>query len=210
MAVIKKCKSESEEELVTALREFFFTYGLPEEITLDRGPTYVADKTQNFLKVWGVKHSLASAYNPHANLRSETAVKLMKPLIASNTGPAGSLNTDAIAAALLSYSNTPDRDTHRSPSQILYARQMKDALPCDPQKLKLRPEWVLTANLRKKALARRHLSRHTDLLQKSRPLKPLEVGNVVQVQNQQGQHANKWDLSGTVVTASCPPVTTVS
>ena len=76
---------------------------------------------------------------------------------------------------------------------------MKDALPCNPESLKLRPEWVLTAELREKALARRHLSRHTDLLSKSRPLKPLELGNVVQVQNQRGQHANKWDLSGTVL-----------
>ena len=36
--VIKKCKSESAEELVTALREFFSTYGVTEQITLDGAP----------------------------------------------------------------------------------------------------------------------------------------------------------------------------
>ena len=63
----------------------------------------------------------------------------------------------------------------------------------------MRPEWVLTAELREKALAKRHLSRHTDLSQGSKPLKPLDLGCVVQVQNQRGQHASKWDFSGTIV-----------
>ena len=99
----------------------------------------------------------------------------------------------------MTYRNTPDRDTQRSPAQILYGRQLKDTLPCNPEKLKIRPEWILTAEMREKALAKHHLSRHTDLLSKSRPLKPLELGCTVQVQNQRGPHANKWDLSGTVV-----------
>lgn len=30
-------------------------------------------------------------------------------------------------------------------------------------------------------------------------LSPLVVGQVIQVQNQRGQHANKWDLSGVIV-----------
>lgn len=36
-------------------------------------------------------------------------------------------------------------------------------------------------------------------MQKFRPLKPLVLRDVVQVHNQQGQHANKWDLSVTVM-----------
>lgn len=65
--------------------------------------------------------------------------------------------------------------------------------------LKLRPEWILTAQAREKALTKQHLARRTDLLQKSPPLKPLELNDVVQVQNKRGSHANKWDLSGTIV-----------
>ena len=197
--LIKKCRSDTAEELVTALREVFCTYGVPEQLTSDGGPSYLADHTKQFLQRWGVQHRVSTSYNPHANLRSETAVKTMKRLIKSNIGPTGTLNTDAMAAALLTYRNTPDRDTQRSPAQVLYGRQLKDTLPCNPEKLKIRPEWILTAEMREKALAKRHLSRHTDLLSKSRPLKPLELGCTVQVQNQRGPHANKWDLSGTVV-----------
>ena len=76
---------------------------------------------------------------------------------------------------------------------------MKDALPCNPANLKLRPEWMLTSEMIERALARRHLSRHTDLSKNIKELKPLAQGDVVQVQNQRGNHANKWDLSGTVM-----------
>ena len=197
--VLKRCKTETAEELISALREFFCSYSVPLQLTSDGAPTYLADATQQFLKNWGVEHRVSTSYNPHANLRSETAVKSMKRLIADNTGPQGSLNTDSLAAALLSYRNTPDRDTQRSLSQILYARQMKDALPCNPANLQLRPEWVLKSRMREKALACRYLSRHTDLSKNSKELKPLAQGDVVQVQNQRGNHANKWDLSGTVI-----------
>ena len=97
------------------------------------------------------------------------------------------------------YRNTPDRDTLRSPAQILYSRQLKDALPCHPDKLQIRPEWTLTAELREQALAKRHVSVHSQLISKSKEHKPLSVGDDVQVQNQRGAHSNKWDLSGTII-----------
>ena len=39
---IKQCKSESAEELISTLREFFSTFGVPEDLTSDGGPTYLA------------------------------------------------------------------------------------------------------------------------------------------------------------------------
>ena len=86
-----------------------------------------------------------------------------------------------------------------SPSMILYARQMKDTIPCHPSKLQLRKEWVFTAKMREQALSKLHLSKKTELLAKSRLHKPLAVGDVVQVQNQRGNNPNKWDNSATVV-----------
>ena len=197
--VVRKCRTESAEELVQSLREYFATYGVPKEITSDGGMAYVADYTREFLRTWGVEHRVSSAYNPHANLRAETAVKSMKRLISNNTGVSGSLNTNAFLAAILNYRNTPDRDTGLSPSQILYARLLNDSIPTNPANLQLRQEWILTAEARERALARRHLARNTDLSAHSRPLKPLNLGDIVQVQNQRGNHPNKWDLSGTIV-----------
>lgn len=110
----------------------------------------------------------------------------MKRLIVTNRGPAGSLNTDSLAADLMSYRNNPDRDMQRSPAQILFARQIKDAIPCSPENLKLRQ--LLTAEMPEKALSHRHLSIQNELLSKSKTLKPLKIGDVVQVQNQCGNH----------------------
>ena len=68
--VLRKCKSDTAEELVTALREYFVTYGVPDQLTSDGGPPYVAEVTKNFLENWGVKQRISTSYNPHANLRA--------------------------------------------------------------------------------------------------------------------------------------------
>ena len=197
--VIKLCKDETAEELVRALREFFCQFGTPEQLASDGGSVYTSATTQGFLKTWGVQHRISSAYNPRSNLRAETAVKSMKRLIQENVGPSGTLNTDQLAMALLTYRNTPDRDTDRSPAQILFARNLRDAIPCRPGALKLRKEWILTTQAREAALARRHEVRAKDLNSKAHPLHPLALGDIVQVQNQAGTHPNKWDKSGTIV-----------
>ena len=50
-----------------------------------------------------MKHLVATAYNPHSNMRVETAVKTVKRLVAQNTGSKGYLDTDALVLALLQY-----------------------------------------------------------------------------------------------------------
>ena len=52
---------------------------------------------------------------------------------------------------------------------------------------------------REKALARRHASRGNDLADHTKVLLPLEVGQVVPVQNQMGNNPLRWDKSGQVV-----------
>ena len=59
----------------------------------------VVDKFSGWPSIYrckdGTAMELLQPYNPHANLRAETAVKSMKRLIAKNTWPRGSLDTDA-------------------------------------------------------------------------------------------------------------------
>ena len=99
--VVLKCRDDSSEELVRHLRNLFCVYGVPEELASDGASVYVSSRTRDFLKVWGVRHRVSSTYHPHSNLRAETGVKTVKRLIASNTGVGGTLDTDAMAAALL-------------------------------------------------------------------------------------------------------------
>ena len=197
--LVVKCRSDTSEELVRVLRGYFMTYGAPEELASDGAAVYMSNTLVSFLKTWGVRQRISSAYHPHSNQRAEVAVKTVKRLIMDNTGPGGSLETDSFARAILQYRNTPDRDTGLSPAQVLFARNLRDTVPCLPRDLKLRKEWVLSSEQREKALSRRHQLRGEALSEHTKVLPVLPVGATVQVQNQTGQHRLKWDLSGTVV-----------
>ena len=80
--------------LVRHLRSFFATFGVPEEISSDGGPEFTAKGTQDFLRLWGVRHRVSSVSFPQSNGWAEVAVKTAKCLLLSNTGPTGSLDHD--------------------------------------------------------------------------------------------------------------------
>ena len=88
----------------------------------------MAYATQRFLGDYGVKHRVSSVAYPHSNRRAELAVKSMKRLIRENTSPDGSLNNDKFLRAVRTYRNTPDRDTERSPAQVIFGRNLRDFL----------------------------------------------------------------------------------
>ena len=66
--------------LITSLRRSFATYGIPDEISTDGGPEYIATATRQLLHAWGVNHRLSSVAFPHSNCRAEIGVKSIKRL----------------------------------------------------------------------------------------------------------------------------------
>ena len=73
--IVRKCKNETAQELITALREYFCTYWVPQQLASDGGTNFVAHSTKEFLEAWGVEHRVSSAHHPHSNLRAESTVK---------------------------------------------------------------------------------------------------------------------------------------
>ncbi|XP_020901236.1 uncharacterized protein K02A2.6, partial [Exaiptasia diaphana] len=114
--------------LIRHLRAFFATFGVPEELSSDGGPKLTAGRTEAFLKLWGVRHRISSAYFPQSNGRAEVAVKTAKRLLMSNTGPSGNLDDDRFLRAILQLRNTPDADCNISPAQIIFGRPIRDTL----------------------------------------------------------------------------------
>ena len=115
--------------LVRLLKQFFGTFGVPEEISSDEGKEFIANVTQDFFLRWGIKHRLSSAYNPQSNGRAELAVKSTKRLLEDNIGSDGELDTDKFLRAMLIKRNTPDPVTKLSPAEIIFGRKLRDSLP---------------------------------------------------------------------------------
>ena len=69
-------------------------------------------------------------------------VKTVKRFLMDNMRCEGSLDTDKFMTALLQYCNTPIQDINLSPSQVLFARNMRDRLLVQVKELQMRPDWV--------------------------------------------------------------------
>ena len=164
-----------------SLLRWFVTYGVPAEL-------------ENFLKQWDVRRRLSSAYYPQSNGRAEAAVKSAKRILLGNINRVtGALDTDAAARALMTHRNTPAQDTGVSPAVMLFGRELRDHIPRTDRQL--RPEWQAVAESREQALAKRALK---EIESGKQELKPLEVGDSVQLQNQTGNQPRKWYNTGTV------------
>ena len=186
-------------KLVENLRSYFAMHGIPEEIATDGGSTYMAYETQKFLSNYGVRHRVSSVAYPHSNQRAELAVKSMKRLCRENTSRDGSLNNDRFLRAVMAYRNTPDRDTGRSPAQVIFGRELRDFLPAPLRRYQPQPQWILLREDREKALRKRALRNMEQLKTGTKELDKLEVHDTVQVQNQVGNHPSRWDITGTIV-----------
>ena len=194
--------------LVRCLRVFFATYGVPEEISTDGGPEFMANTCKLFLRKWGVEHRVSSAYFPRSNGRAKVAVKAAKRLLRTNVGPGGSLNNDRFLQAILQHRNTPDPGCDVSAAEILFGRPIRDTLSFASKLPKFsnpayRRSWRETWAAKENALRLRYATSTERLNFNSRDLQPLKVSDRCLVQNQYGKYPRKWDRSG-IVREICP------
>jgi hypothetical protein len=196
---VYKATGDGAKELVRVLREYMGTFGVMSEISSDGGSQYTSEAFKQLCKKYQIHSRISSVAFPHSNAKAEGCVKLCKRIIRDNIGPNGSLNTDGLLAGLLNFRNTPDRDTHLSPAQIIFGRRIKDYLPIKPGQLNLHPEWRLTMEQREIALAKRHVRRGAELSEHTKVQSPLNLGQPVMVQNQEGNKPLRWDKTGIVV-----------
>ena len=181
-------------DLIKACRDIFVSYGSPEEISSDGGPQFKAHKFAEFLDTWGIKHRLSSAEYPQSNGRAEAAVKSAKKIIRDNANSNGSLQNDKAAKAILQYRNTPLADIGLSPAQILLHRQLRDAIPANPNHYKPHREWAISAEEREKAVAKTNQSTQNYYNKNAHLLEPLETKTAVRIQSK-----GKWDKTGSIV-----------
>ena len=193
--------------LCNALRKLFGTFGVPEEISSDGGPEFIAREAQDFFSRWRVTHRLSSAYFPQSNGRAEVAVKMTKRLLRENSRSDGSLDADKLVKALLQYRNTPDRECKLSPAEILFGRTLPDSMPQLAKDVpvfenkEIRGQWHDAWTAKEQAIKSRLIQSCGQLEQGSRELPLLREGDQVLVQNQNKSNTRfkKWDQQGTVI-----------
>ena len=193
--------------LIKCLRFHFATFGVPESLSSDGGPEFMASMTREFLNKWNVRHRVSSAYYPQSNGRAEVAVKAAKRLLRSNIGPNGSLDNDKFLAALLQARNTPDPDCNLSPAQIIFGKPLRDTMSFINKLEKfsnpnVRPVWRDAWAEKEGALRIRFAKSSEALNEHVKVLKPLKIGDKCFIQNQTGPYPKKWHRTGTVVEVS--------
>jgi len=182
--------------ITKVLLMYFALFGVPEEIAADGGPPFDSHDYTTFLKRWRIRRRLSSAYYPQSNGRAEAGVKTAKRILLGNVDPrTGKLDNEAAVRALMAHRITPCQLTGVSPAIALFGRPIRDHLPMS--KIKLRDEWQEIGDKREEALAKRHLTKKTPTLS-ARELQPLNVGDSVQIQNQNGTRPTKWNNTGFV------------
>ena len=201
-------QSAGSKGLCTAFRRVFATFGVPEEVSSDGGPEFIAGETEHFFDKWGVTtHRRSSAYLPQSNGRAEVAVKTTKRLLECNVGRDGSLDTDKVVRALLMLRNTPDRECGLSPAQILFGHPLRDSLPYlsknesvfhNPQ---IHNVWRSAWRAKESAIYNRSLRNNERLSEHCRSLSPVNDGDKVLIQNQDkgSKSCGKWDRYGEVI-----------
>ena len=190
--------------LIKNLKFVFATFGVPDELSSDGGPEFVADDTKAFFRHWGVRHRLSAAYNSESNGRAEVGVKSMKRLLTGNTRPDGSLDDNRVIAGLLQYRNTPEPTTGMSPASTLFGRRIKDKIPIPPgtsmfENPRVAPVWQRTWRAREEALRIRFAKQVDTLTPHTRDLGALRPGAQARLQNLCGPHPKKWDRTGQVL-----------
>ena len=187
----------SSSKLISTFREFFHRWGVVEKISLDGGPNLDSHEMKEWLKKWGVTVRQSSAYYPQSNGRAEAGVKSLKRLLMGNTGSNGTINTDAVAQALLQYRNTPLRDVKKSPAELALGRQLRDTIPLPRHRYKVSPHWSTHLHNREKAISDTSSRSKEQYDQHSMDLQPLKIGDRVRVQNTRSK-PKKWDRTGEI------------
>ena len=183
------------------LWKWLCAYGVPEEISSNRGPPFDSQEYSTFRNNWGIKECTSSAYYPQSNGRTKLAVKIAKRILIDSIDSYSWLHYDSTTRALLTHRNTPIQDLGISPAMMLYGRVIKDHLPAHRDKYRIHKWWNEISHYQEKVMAKRHLRNERQYNEHSHLLQEIEVTQPVQIQNQTGPYPCWWEKTGRVVEA---------
>ena len=112
----------STKEMLAKFRDIIARFGLPEEISSDNGPQFASTEFQNFCKINGIRSKLSAPYHPATNGEAERFVRTFKQ--AYKSFKSTNWKREAVSF-LMSYRTTPHAATNRTPSEMLFGRNIR-------------------------------------------------------------------------------------
>jgi transposase InsO family protein len=123
-----RMKNTSAESTIAAIRNCFWTHGLPEQIVSDNGPQFKSAEFAKFCQERGISHTLIAPYHPQSNGEAERFVQTFKngmKLLKEETNWQPDM---AMNQFLLKYRVTPHTATGISPAEIMFGRKVRTLL----------------------------------------------------------------------------------
>lgn len=108
-------------------REIFSRYGLPEVLVSDNGAQYTSHEFQQFLKMNGIIHKRSAPYHPATNGQAERNVQTFKNKLTTMNCNRADIKK-VLAQILLNYRRTPHATTGKSPSSLMFNREIRTRL----------------------------------------------------------------------------------
>jgi hypothetical protein len=113
-------RSTTSSKTVNALEEILARFGLPETIVSDIGPQLTSYEFELFCVRNGIQHLLTPTYSPQSNGQAERFVDTFKHFWMKNSRTPQWLNK-----WLLDYRSTPHKTTGKTPSELMFNRQIR-------------------------------------------------------------------------------------
>ena len=109
---------------VRKMKQKFSRQCIPRILVTDNGLQFSSEEFRHFSDKWEFEHNTSSPYHPEGNGKAESAVKVMKQLIAK----ALAANYD-LWLSLLELRSTPTQGMVSTPAQRLLSRRTRTLLP---------------------------------------------------------------------------------
>ncbi|XP_062557343.1 uncharacterized protein K02A2.6-like [Armigeres subalbatus] len=115
------------ETTIERLREYFVTYGVPSIIVSDRGVQFTSDQFKVFMEHNNITHKMGATYHPATNGLAERFVQTFKDKLKALKCDKKDVQFE-LHKVLMAYRRTVHPATGKSPSMLVYGRQMRSRL----------------------------------------------------------------------------------
>ena len=197
----------------TLVKEWFFRFGIPLRIHSDQGRNFESEVVEALCRMYGVKKTRTTPYNPQGNGQCERFNRTMHDLLRTLTPEKKRRWPDHLPELVHAYNVTPHSSTGFAPHYLMFGQEPH--LPVDALLGSAKPEedigtvdeWVL-AHRERLEQAYKQVGTQLNKLAKERQeavvptAKPLQVGEFVHLRNRvQGRNKiqDAWEADRFVV-----------